>query len=148
MLPDFVGDQTPTIFDDATSAAFFFHRIKGTKGIEVKQIRVPLYNAKKYKTIDDVLSDVTLIPIERRAYEIKDLRMHVARDALVTLGTVFEEYGIVAHAGFGPSPMDKPIAFINDPKGAYYIGHPYCKDYVKRIVPKDPEEFIRRTVAP
>lgn len=133
-MPDFVGDQTPKSFDEH-SAVYFWHRLRTQGGIAAPQLRVPLASVKKYRNIEDILSDVKLIPLETKKYSIRELQDHIRNDALVGFSPVFYDWNIIAHCG--TAVQDKPIAFVNDPNGAYYVAHPQASKYIKRLDPSD-----------
>ena len=128
--PDFVGDQTPKVFDEH-SAVYFFSRMQKMSGVSVNTDRIPLNAAKKYKNVEDILSDVSLIPLETREYTVQELKTHVSQDALVPFPTFFPEFSILAHAG--KAALDKPIAFVNHPDGAYYVPHKEIAKYIRRV---------------
>jgi hypothetical protein len=128
--PLFVGDQTPRFFDQ-NSAVHFFIRMIGRNGVESKSARVPIMSTKGYPLIEDLLCDLEILPLEPPK-DIKTLQREVSIDALVEFGTVFDDYGIVAHAG--KSPMDKPIAkVVFGPDKTRYYAHPHIRRMVKRI---------------
>lgn len=129
-LPKFVGDQTPKAFDE-NSSVHFTHRIRNDAGISMSISRVPLKVAKKYKNIEDILLDVKLIPLDKKVYTLQDLTRHITQDALVPFPTFYPEFSILAHTS--SSPIDRPIAYVNHPDGAFYVAHPEIAKYVRRV---------------
>lgn len=128
--PDFVGDQTPKFFDDK-SAVHFTNRFNSRSGVSMSISRVYLNVAKKYKNIEDILSDVKLIPLETKQYTIDELKRHITMDAFVPFPKFYEEFSILAHSS--SSPLDRPIAFVNHPEGAFYVPNPEIQKFIRRV---------------
>jgi hypothetical protein len=120
--PDFVGDQTPKFFDEHTSVYF-----AEKAGI----YRIPLTVAKRYKNLEDILSDVGLIPIEYTYYTIDEMKRQVASDINREFPRFFPEYSVLAHAG--KSTLERPIALIRHPDGDFYVPTKEIHKYIRRI---------------
>lgn len=130
-LPAFVGDQTPKIFDDS-NCAYFTHRYEISPGkLTMSMSKTPLKIAKKYKNIEDILSDVSLLPLAADKYDFNTLRRHIALDSMSGFPEFFPEFSILAYAS--KSDHDRPIVFINDPNGPYYVAHPEISKFIRRV---------------
>lgn len=130
-LPAFVGDQTPKFFDENSAVYFTYRYWHSAKKTAMTVAKVLLKVAKKYKNIEDILSDISLIPLEERSYTIDELKRHISVDALVPFPEFYPEYSILAYTS--KSDIDKPIVFVNHPDGAFYVAHPEIEKYIRRV---------------
>ena len=94
--------------------------------------RVLARNSRSYYSIEEILSDNNLIPLNSKCYDIKTLQKHIAMDSRRGFGVEMPDYGIIAYAGI--SPYDKPIASVNEPNGTVrYFASPIISNLIKRI---------------
>jgi hypothetical protein len=101
------------------------------RNISVSVVRYRIDLCKPYKLVEDILSDVKLIPLDTKVYSVNQLSRFIMEDALVPPAAEYEEHGIVAYSG--TNSFDKPIAMvINDGKETYYA-HPEISRLVRRI---------------
>lgn len=103
------------------------------RGIQVFIQRVKLEMSKPYSNIDDILSDVKLIPLDHKnvGSNIRVLSRLIMEDGLVPPPTVYDEYSVIAYTG--NNSFDRPIALVEENGKKTYYAHPEISRLVRRI---------------
>jgi hypothetical protein len=131
-ITDLIGNQTPKDFNGGDYSIHFMVPVYHNGVSDFQMRRVLVKTARSYYSLEEILGDQTLIPLNSKAYDIKTLQKHLAMDSRRGFGIEFSEHGIVAYAGI--SPYDKPIAVINEPNGTVrYFASPIISNLIKRI---------------
>ena len=86
--------------------------------------RVILTAAKSYTSIDELLGDTNIIPLNDKNYNVAALKTHILRDARRGVANEYDDF--VAYSG--KQLQDRPIAKV----GEIYYAHPRIQDLVKR----------------
>ena len=128
--PEFVGFQTL-----ADGCVHFISRVPKPFGTGINIQRVPVTEANAYQSVEDILANVKLIPLEEQIYSEMDICQQVGRDNLCSYGKYFPEYGIIST--FSLTHSDNPIAEVVKDGKTIYVPHPEIGKRIRRFVRKE-----------
>lgn len=139
-----VGDQTE---ESKTGYLHFLVRHpdfvlkrSSDRSITTSVVRYKIDLCKPYNLVEDILSDVKLIPLDTKSYSTTQLSRFIMEDSLVPPPVVYDEHSIVAYSG--ANTFDRPIAKVTINGKETYYAHPEISRLVRRVNNSTTQESV------
>lgn len=130
------SDQT----EDATKTGYIHWMVRNPdhvvnkvsdRRISISIIRNKIEMLRGFQSVEDILANVTLIPLDKKEYTIQQLARFIMEDALCPPPVAYNEYGVIAYSG--RHPTDRPIAMVKKDGKEIYYAHPEISRLIRRI---------------
>jgi hypothetical protein len=129
------GVQTPIIIDGNEFIQYLSMSITSNPknayiNVGFNIARAAVQNLKEYSSLDDIMSDETLLPPNVKKYSEDKLKQHIMTDSRRSPSLLYPEFGIIAYSG--NSPLDRPVIKVDGDLPKYYPTPDFTR-LVKRL---------------